>query len=58
MKCKIVDERGRVFFSTNRNPRYLLSRCGGNSLIIIEGNGVRTRYERVNSKVIRIKEGF
>lgn len=57
MKYKITDEKGRVFFSTNRNPRYLLSRCGGNSVFIV-GDGVRMKYERVSDKVIRIKEGF
>lgn len=58
MRYKVVDERGRIFFTTDRNPRNLLKRCGGNSVLII-GDGVRMRYERIpNSKVIRIKEGF
>lgn len=58
MRYKVVDERGRVFFTTDRNPRNLLKRYGGNSVLII-GDGVRMRYERIpNSKVIRIKEGF
>lgn len=57
MKCKVLDEKGRVFFSTNSNPRYLLNRCGGNKIYIIS-NGNRMMYERVSDRMVRIKEGF